>query len=187
MPRIEILLVPELSTLTPGVKRAKDWMSLTPRSSIPSCVIAVTLTAILLSDSSRRVAVTTISSSPVAGAAAASGGAAVCATAATGASDHRPASNAASVTLKVTISLEPDGVPTARHDCLPSPRQVDAPATLGSSGLFVPPYRCRRLKAIWPMAAVKRVAPVQHRLAEPVDSFAAIPLPGSACRPIRGP
>src|ERR1700734_982932 len=65
MPRIEMALVPELSMLTPGVKRAMSWKSLMPRSSIASCVSAVTLIGTLLKDSSWRVAVTTISCRPL--------------------------------------------------------------------------------------------------------------------------
>src|SRR4029077_11037845 len=64
MPRIEMALVPELSMLTPGVKRTMSWKSLMPLLSISSCVSAVTLIGTLLRDSSRRVAVTTTSCSP---------------------------------------------------------------------------------------------------------------------------
>src|SRR2546421_2416469 len=68
IPRMEMLLVPELSKFTPGVKRATCEKSLIPRSSRLSCVSAVTLSGTLLRLSSRRVAVTTTSCS-VAGAA----------------------------------------------------------------------------------------------------------------------
>ena len=61
-----MLLVPELSKFTPGVKRAISWKSLMPRSSRLSWVSAVTLMGTLLSDSSRRVAVTVISCSGLA-------------------------------------------------------------------------------------------------------------------------
>src|SRR5262249_23578047 len=63
IPRIEIALVPELSMVTPGVKRTMSLMSLMPRRSIASWVSAVTLIGTLLSSSSRRVAVTTTSCS----------------------------------------------------------------------------------------------------------------------------
>src|SRR5919108_3918 len=66
MPRMEMLLVPELSKFTPGVKRATSEKSLTPRSSRLSWVSAVTLTGTLERLSSRRVAVTVTScSTPV--------------------------------------------------------------------------------------------------------------------------
>ena len=55
---MEMLLVPELSKFTPGVKRATSEKSLTPRSSRLSCVRAVTLMGTLLRLSARRVAVT---------------------------------------------------------------------------------------------------------------------------------
>ena len=55
---MEMLLVPELSKFTPGVKRATSEKSLTPRSSRLSCVSAVTLMGTLLRLSARRVAVT---------------------------------------------------------------------------------------------------------------------------------
>ena len=61
MPRMAMLLVPDLSMLTPGVNLATSWKSLMPRRSKASCVSAVMLIATLLSDSSRREAVTTIS------------------------------------------------------------------------------------------------------------------------------
>src|SRR2546430_1097328 len=61
MPRMEMLLVPELSKFTPGVKRATSEKSLMPRLSRLSCVRAVTLIGTLLRLSSRRVAVTVIS------------------------------------------------------------------------------------------------------------------------------
>ena len=64
MPRMEIALVPELSIVTPGVKRATSWKSLMPSWSIDSCVSAVTLIGTLLSASSWRVAVTTTSCRP---------------------------------------------------------------------------------------------------------------------------
>src|SRR5262249_44807106 len=63
IPRIEIALVPELSMVTPGVKRTMSLMSLMPRRSIASWVSAVTLIGTLLSSSSRRVAATTTSCS----------------------------------------------------------------------------------------------------------------------------
>ena len=74
MPRIEMALVPEVSMLTPGVKRTRSWKSLMPLLiHAMSWVSAVTLMGTLLRDSSCRVAVTTISSRPpeAAGAAAA--------------------------------------------------------------------------------------------------------------------
>ncbi len=58
---MEMLLVPELSKFTPGVKRATSEKSLMPRSSRLSCVSAVTLMGTRLRLSSRRVAVTVIS------------------------------------------------------------------------------------------------------------------------------
>src|SRR5882762_6847768 len=61
MPRMDMLLVPELSKFTPGVKRATSEKSLMPRLSRLSCVSAVTLIGTLLRLSSRRVAVTVIS------------------------------------------------------------------------------------------------------------------------------
>src|ERR1700728_4731288 len=71
MPRMEMLLVPELSILTPGVKCTMSWKSLMPRRSMASCVSAVTLIGTLLRLSSWRVAVTVIScNGPLASAAA---------------------------------------------------------------------------------------------------------------------
>ena len=61
MPRMEMLLVPELSKFTPGVKRATSEKSLMPRSSSASWVSAVTLIGTLERLSSRRVAVTVTS------------------------------------------------------------------------------------------------------------------------------
>ena len=63
IPRIEMLLVPELSKFTPGVKRATSEKSLMPRRSRLSCVSAVTLIGTLDRLSSRRVAVTVTSCS----------------------------------------------------------------------------------------------------------------------------
>src|SRR5579862_4176535 len=69
MPRMEMLLVPEVSTFTPGVKRATSRISLMPRSSMFSWVSAVMLIGTFAIDSSRRVAVTVIScKGPAAGA-----------------------------------------------------------------------------------------------------------------------
>ena len=86
MPRIAMLLVPVLSMLIPGVKRATSRMSLMPRTSIASWVKAVTLKGTLERLSSWRVAVTTIScSGPAsAGASAAAGAAAAAVSAAAG-------------------------------------------------------------------------------------------------------
>jgi hypothetical protein len=44
----EMLLVPELSTLMPGVKRATSWMSLMPRTSMLKLPPAVTVRAVTL-------------------------------------------------------------------------------------------------------------------------------------------
>src|SRR5204862_6288353 len=58
-----MLLVPELSKFTPGVKRATSEKSLMPRRSRLSCVSAVTLIGTLVRLSSRRVAVSVTSCS----------------------------------------------------------------------------------------------------------------------------
>ena len=65
MPRIEMALVPEVSMLTPGVKRTMSWKSLMPLRSMSSWVSAVTLMGTLLRASSWRVAVTTTSCKPL--------------------------------------------------------------------------------------------------------------------------
>src|SRR5580698_96237 len=76
MPRMEILSVPAVSTLMPGVKRARSPMSLMQRASMSSADMAVMLIGTLLRDCSRRVAVTTTSCNPGVSAAPASAGAA---------------------------------------------------------------------------------------------------------------
>ena len=58
-----MVLVPEVSKFTPGVKRATSEKSLMPRSSRLSWVSAVMLIGTLEALSSRRVAVTVTSAS----------------------------------------------------------------------------------------------------------------------------
>ena len=60
---MEMLFVPEVSMVSPGVKRAMPWMSLMPLVSMSAALMAVMLMGTLLALSSRRVAVTVTSCS----------------------------------------------------------------------------------------------------------------------------
>ncbi len=99
MPRIAMLLVPVLSMLIPGGKRATSRMSLMPRTSIASWVNAVTLRGTFERLSSCRVAVTTIScSGPL------SAGAATAAVSAAGSACARGAAAVASASAAKTAA-----------------------------------------------------------------------------------